>query len=103
MSEISVGHAIVPNGYTMAEKAQRLLEWSYVQGRMTEAVNYWVATTRPNGNPHVTPTWAVWHEDKLYFDGSPETRRMQNIAANPHIVVNLEDGTHAVIVEGTAG
>lgn len=100
---ITVGHAIVPDGYTLTDREQRLLEWSYVQERMKEAINYWVATTRPDGRAHVSPTWAVWHDDRLYFDGSPETRRMKNIAANPHVAVHLEDGTHAVIVEGTAG
>ena len=103
MAEITVGHAIVPDGYTLTDREQRLLDWSHVQERMGAAINYWVATTRPDGRPHVSPTWAVWHEDRLYFDGSPETRRMKNIAANPHVAVHLEDGTHAVIVEGTAG
>ena len=70
---------------------------------MRAAKNYWVASTRPDGRPHVAPTWAVWHEDRLYFDGSPETRRMQNIAANPNIAVHLEDGMQAVIVEGSRG
>jgi nitroimidazol reductase NimA-like FMN-containing flavoprotein (pyridoxamine 5'-phosphate oxidase superfamily) len=99
---IAVGHAIVPDGYTMTDREQRLLDWSHVQERMRAATNYWVATTRPDGRPHVTPTWAVWHDDRLYFDGSPETRRMKNIAANPNVSVHLEDGTQAVIVEGVA-
>jgi nitroimidazol reductase NimA-like FMN-containing flavoprotein (pyridoxamine 5'-phosphate oxidase superfamily) len=100
--EITVGHAIVPDGYTFTDREQRLLDWSHVDTRMREAKNYWVATTRPDGRPHVTPTWAVWHDNRLYFDGSPETRRMRNIAANPHVTVHLEDGDQAVIVEGVA-
>jgi nitroimidazol reductase NimA-like FMN-containing flavoprotein (pyridoxamine 5'-phosphate oxidase superfamily) len=102
MTKITVGHAIVPEGYTMTDREQRLLDWSYVQEQMHAAINYWVATTRPDGRPHVSPTWAVWHEDRLYFDGSPETRRMKNMAANPHVAVHLENGTQAVIVEGIA-
>lgn len=102
MPTMTVGHAIVPDGYTRTDVDQRLLEWSHIDQRMSEAKNYWIATTRPNGHPHVAPTWAVWHDNRLYFDGSPETRRMRNIAANPHIAVHLEDGTHAVIVEGIA-
>ena len=98
--EITAGPAIVPEGYTMKDKEQRLLDWSHVEQRMSESLNYWVATTRPNGHPHLTPTWAIWLDNCLYFDGSPETRRMRNIAANPHVAVSLEDGTHAVIVEG---
>ena len=97
---MTVGHAIVPDGYTLADREQRLLDWSYIEERMTGAKNYWIATTRPNGRPHVAPTWAVWDDNRLYFDGSPETRRMKNMARNPHIVVHLEDGDKAVIVEG---
>ena len=100
--EITVGPAIVPEGYTFKDKDQRLLDWSHVVERMTEAKNYWVATTRPDGRPHVAPTWAIWHENVLYFDGSPETRRMRNIAANPNVAVHLENGVKATIVEGIA-
>jgi hypothetical protein len=99
---MTVGPAIVPAGYTLTDREQRLLDWSHVETRMTEAKTYWIATTRPNGHPHVMPTWAVWHDDRLFFDGSPETRRMRNITANPHVAVHLEDGTQAVIVEGIA-
>lgn len=99
---MTVGHAIVPDGYTRTDLEQRLLDWSYIDERMTAALNYWVATTRPNGHPHVTPTWGVWDAGRLYFDGSPETRRMKNIAANPHVAIHLEDGDEAVIVEGVA-
>jgi nitroimidazol reductase NimA-like FMN-containing flavoprotein (pyridoxamine 5'-phosphate oxidase superfamily) len=98
--EITAGQAIVPDGYMRSDREHRLLDWSHVDSRMREAKNYWVATTRPNGHPHVAPTWAIWHDNSLYFDGSPETRRMRNIAANPHVAVHLEDGDHAVIVEG---
>jgi hypothetical protein len=98
--EITAGQAIVPDGYMMADREHRLLDWSHIDARMSEAKNYWVATTRPNGHPHVMPTWAIWHDNYVYFDGSPETRRMRNIAENPHVAIHLEDGNHAVILEG---
>ena len=102
MPTVTVGHVIVPDGYTRTDREQRLLDWSYVDQRLKEARNFWVATTRPNGRPHVMPTWAVWDGQRIFFDGSPETRRMRNIAANPHVAVHLEDGNEAVIVEGRA-
>jgi hypothetical protein len=97
---MTVGQAIVPDGYMQADKEHRLLDWSHIDRRMTEAKNYWVATVRPNGHPHVSPVWGFWEAGTLYFDGSPETRRMKNIAANPHVAIHLEDGTQVVIVEG---
>lgn len=99
---MTVGHAIVPEGYMRSDRELRLLDWSHIDARMSDAQNYWIATTRPNGHPHVMPTWAIWHEGKLYFDGSPETRRMKNITSNPHVAVHLEDGMQAVILEGVA-
>lgn len=98
--DITAGPAIVPEGYTRTDREQRLLDWSHVDARMRESKNFWVATTRPDGRPHVAPTWAVWHDNRLYFDGSPETRRMRNLAENPNVAIHLEDGDHAVIVEG---
>lgn len=96
------GPAIVPSDYRQADREQSLLDWAHIDERMTSAENYWVSSTRPNSRPHVMPTWGVWHEARFYFDGSPETRRMRNIAANPHIAVHLDDGVQAVILEGTA-
>jgi hypothetical protein len=90
----------MPEGYGVPENDEGTLPWSHASELLAEAKNYWVATTRPNGHPHVMPTWAIWHDNYVYFDGSPETRRMRNIAENPHVAIHLEDGNHAVILEG---
>jgi Pyridoxamine 5'-phosphate oxidase len=89
-----------PKGYV--ENPQSLLPWSHVQLKLVEARNYWLCTVRPNGYPHVIPKWGVWVDDKIYFDGSPETRHARNIAENPHVAVHLESGDEVVIVEGIA-
>jgi len=87
-----------PKGYV--ENPQSLLPWSYVLQRLTDAKNYWLCTVRPNGHPHVVPKWGVWVDDKIYFDGSPETRHARNIVENPYVVLHLESGDDVVIVEG---
>ena len=89
-----------PPGYL--ENPKTLLPWSHVEQRLTEAKNYWICSVRPNGHPHAIPKWAVWLADRIYFDGSPETRHGRNIAQNPHVVVHLESGDDVVIVEGAA-
>jgi nitroimidazol reductase NimA-like FMN-containing flavoprotein (pyridoxamine 5'-phosphate oxidase superfamily) len=76
--------------------------WSHVEQRLTSAKNYWLCSVRPNGHPHTVPKWAVWVNDKIYFDGSPETRHAQNIARNPQVAVHLESGDEVIIVEGEA-
>lgn len=89
-----------PPGYV--DKPKRLLAWSEVEQRLTDAIHYWICSVRPNARPHVIPKWAVWVNGRLYFDGSPETRHARNIAENPQVAVNLESGEQAVILEGTA-
>jgi hypothetical protein len=92
----------VPEGYGLPTDDTGLLPWAWAEENLTRAMNFWFATTRPDGRPHATPVWGVWHEGSLYFDGSPETRRMKNIAANPNVSVHLESGDEVVILEGTA-
>lgn len=89
-----------PPGYV--EHAKSLLPWSHVDQRLSEALNYWLCTVRPDGRPHAVPKWAVWLDGKVYFDGSPETRHARNIAANPAVVLHLESGADVLIVEGSA-
>ena len=97
-----VGRPEIPDGYGIPEDNKDLLPWSYVQEQMNAARNYWVCTVRPDGRPHVTPVWGVWIDDVLYIEGSLETRRAQNLRANPAVAVHLESGTDVVIIEGEA-
>jgi nitroimidazol reductase NimA-like FMN-containing flavoprotein (pyridoxamine 5'-phosphate oxidase superfamily) len=100
MSQPIISRPRFPAGYLENPKA--LLPWSHVEEELNNAKNYWLCSVRPNGHPHVIPKWAVWVEEKIYFDGSPETRHARNIAANPHVSVHLESGDNVVIVDGIA-
>jgi hypothetical protein len=96
------GRPHLPRDYGVPTSGEGLLPWSHATERLERAVNYWVGTTRPDGRPHATPIWGVWLDGTLYFDGSPETRRGRNLAANPSVVVHLESGSDVVILEGAA-
>jgi hypothetical protein len=87
-----------PAGYVENPKA--LLPWDQVQARLVDAGNYWLCTVRPDGRPHAVPVWGVWTDDRLYWDGSPETRHARNLERNAQIVVHLESGDQVVVVEG---
>lgn len=92
-----------PSGYGVPTVEDGLLPWSHARERLENASIYWIATTRPDGRPHVSPVWGVWLDDRLYFDGSPETRRGRNLAQNPAVAVHLESGgagKDVVIAEG---
>jgi hypothetical protein len=64
--------------------------------------NIWIASVRADGRPHLVPVWFVWFQDKIYFGTESRSVKAQNLRANPHVAVALEDGTHPVICEGTA-
>jgi hypothetical protein len=90
-------------GYGIAGPGEgRLLPWSWARDRLTRAHNYFVATTRPEGRPHLMPVWGVWHSDCFYFSTGAKSRKARNLAANPNCVVSPEGGKRAVIVEGIA-
>ncbi|MGN6444161.1 pyridoxamine 5'-phosphate oxidase family protein [Amnibacterium sp.] len=90
----------LPPGYGLPDTDEGLLEWAAVEDRLVAARHYWMATVRPDGRPHLIPRWGVWLEGRFYYDGSPATRHARNLAANPACSLALEDGAHAVIVEG---
>lgn len=90
----------LPDGYGVPESTEGLLEWSAVEERLLGSLHYWMATTRPNGKPHVVPRWGVWLDGRFWYDGSPETVHVRNLNIDPTCVLHLEDGRKAVIVEG---
>lgn len=89
-----------PVGYI--EGAKSFVAWEQIQERLADAVNYWLCTVRPNGRPHAIPKWAVYVAEKIYFDGSPETRHARNLVAQPAVTLHLESGSDVVIVDGMA-
>jgi len=88
----------LPKGY--ADTPISYVEWEWVTTQVTKAKNYWLCSVRPDGRPHVVPRWGAFIDNKLYYDGSPETRHAQNILANSNVSLHLENGSQAVIMEG---
>jgi len=89
-------------GYGIPKDKKGLLPWSHVAERMTAAQHYWIGTVSLDGQPHATPVDGLWLEDRLYFGGSPQTRRHRNLVANPAVCVHLESGSDVVILRGEA-
>jgi nitroimidazol reductase NimA-like FMN-containing flavoprotein (pyridoxamine 5'-phosphate oxidase superfamily) len=101
----TAGRPYMPANYHIPATEAGTLPWRHARARLEHARIYWIATTRPDGRPHVTPVWGIWVDDRLYFDGNPQTRRGRNLAANPALVAHIEsggDGKDVVIVEGDA-
>ncbi len=89
-----------PTTYRFPRNVERLFDWAQIETRLRASRIFWLATSNPNGSPHVTPVWGVWVERAVYFDGLPTARWARNIAADARASMNLESGTQAVIMEG---
>ncbi len=88
-------------GYGVDTEDEGMLTWDWVEGQIEKSRNYWIITTRPDGRPHAAPVWGVWVDGVLYFGSGRAARKTKNLAASPEVVVHLESGDEAVIVEGT--
>ncbi|HYL85132.1 MAG TPA: pyridoxamine 5'-phosphate oxidase family protein [Candidatus Angelobacter sp.] len=77
-----------------------LKAWSWALERLEKSHNYWIATSRPDGRPHLMLVWGIWWQDAFWFSTGPRTRKAKNIGAHPHVVIGTEDADEAVILEG---
>lgn len=98
MTEPRVEQLVLPQGYGSPSK---LLDWAIVEEMLVSARHYWLASTRPDGRPHVVPRDGVWVDDALYYGGSPQTIHYRNVSHNNNVSMHVGDGWTAVIVEGT--
>lgn len=95
-----IDRPVIPKGYGVPSHARDLLPWSHVEKRLTETRVYWLATVTPEGRPHVRPVDGIYVDGRIYLGGSPETRWMQNLQANPEVSVHLDGVDDVAIVEG---
>lgn len=96
-----IGRPVIPDGYGVTDGGE-YLSWPDVREQLRQAINYWVATTRPDRRPHVAPRWGIWMDDRFWYDGSPETRHAKNLRVNSAAVLHLESGASVTIVEGSS-
>jgi nitroimidazol reductase NimA-like FMN-containing flavoprotein (pyridoxamine 5'-phosphate oxidase superfamily) len=69
---------------------------------LSTAHNYWLATTREDGRPHVMPVWGIWLSNKFYFSTGRRSRKSRNLKMNPGCVICPDGAGEAVIMEGRA-
>jgi hypothetical protein len=101
MSRPKVDLPEFPEGY-LPGPVTAPLSWEAVESALVDARHYWLATTRPDGRPHVVPRWGVWLDGAFWYDGSPQTRHSRNLAVNDRCVLHLESGESVTIVEGAS-
>ena len=86
--------------------------WSEVVEILDQSEMFWLATTREDGRPHVTPLPAIWLDDDsvggmLHFCTGPNEQKAKNLLREPRCIITT--GTNQfrsgvdVVVEGRAG
>jgi PPOX class probable F420-dependent enzyme len=91
------GYGVLP-----ATEGSGLLAWTEAVRRLTVSHDYWVATVRPDGRPHVMPVWGVWLDERLWFSSGLRSRKARNLAADPRCAITTDDARDPVVVEGQA-
>jgi PPOX class probable F420-dependent enzyme len=68
--------------------------------RLHEGIIGWLTTVSPEGAPQPIPVWFLWDGARsILLYSRAEKRKLQNIAANPKVSLNLDsDGVDADIV-----
>jgi nitroimidazol reductase NimA-like FMN-containing flavoprotein (pyridoxamine 5'-phosphate oxidase superfamily) len=94
-------------GIVGAKDGKGLLPWAWVARKMNNCRTFWLATIHEGlhsdqGRPHVMPVWGVWLDDAFFFSTGRNSRKGQNLAANPACTIANDNGEEAVIVEGLA-
>jgi hypothetical protein len=81
------------------------IPWSRVEKQLdteTDHRTYWLATTGPDGRPHVAGVGARWSGGKFYFVSGGGTRKSRNVAADPRCALSVTLPDIDLVVEGTA-
>lgn len=89
-------------GIAAADEGRGLLPWSWAEERLTRSRGYWLATTRPDGRPHVMPVWCLWDDAALWFSSSVGSRKVRNLRHDPRCAVTTDEVMQPVVVEGRA-
>jgi hypothetical protein len=61
-----------------------------------------VATTTPDGSPHLAAVWGLWLDNAFHFSTGGRSRKARNLAADPRCVVIPDHAEESVVVEGVA-
>jgi general stress protein 26 len=76
--------------------------WRAIEARLGRELTIWLATTRHDGRPHLTPLWFVWLEGKIYIATGAATQKFINMYSNQNVALALPDTANVVLIEGEA-
>jgi hypothetical protein len=62
----------------------------------------WLATTNPDGSPHLTGLGPLWVSGLFYFTTGEETRKARNLARDPRCTLGISTDEFDLAVDGDA-
>src|SRR4051812_6069577 len=62
-----------------------------VRPMLAEERVVWLSTVRPDGTPHLVPTWFLWDGEALVVFSKPGAAKVRNLRANPRLMVAVGD------------
>ena len=83
---------------------EKPIPWSRALEQLDAGVDgtCWLATTRPDGRPHVAGIGALWLEGKFYIVTGASTRKGRNLTKNPNCTISVALKGLDLAVEGSA-
>jgi PPOX class probable F420-dependent enzyme len=60
-----------------------------VQPMLSAEPVVWLSTVRPDGLPHLVPTWFWWDGEAVLVFSKPDAVKVRNLRANPRLMVAL--------------
>src|SRR6266576_6314886 len=88
-------------GYEFSAKNKGLLPCTWAVERLKKSRQYWIATTRPDGAPHLMVIWGLWLDDSFWFSTGATSRKARNLAETPKCVIGTDKAAEAAILEGS--
>src|ERR1043165_1756427 len=88
-------------GYGIVKDIDGALPWKWAKDVMDAARNPALATTRPDGRPHVMPVWAIWLDDRgVVFSTAITSIKSKNLLKNSSAAFYFERDRDNLVVEG---
>ena len=91
------GYGLLPD-----DEGTGLLPWSWAAERLEHSHDYWLATIREDGRPHVMPVWAVWADGSLWASSALSSYKARNLARDGRCTITTDDALEPVILDGHA-
>jgi hypothetical protein len=89
-------------GLLGATEGTGLLPWSWAHDHLVASHDFWLATQRADGRPHLMPVWGVWDGSALWFSSARSSRKAANLRAHPRCSIATDNAYEPVILEGDA-